>query len=122
VSLEVTVICDGCGEILGSAPYGAAAKARKDARDRDAGATTLRLAVASGVQGRDRGSRRHVAEDHRQAERQEQRLCLRLKLEVPQAGLLGQRALTAHNPRVTAGAAGAEGNEGEAAATILDFA
>jgi hypothetical protein len=33
MSLEVTVIRDGCGEILGSAPYGAAATARQDARD-----------------------------------------------------------------------------------------
>jgi hypothetical protein len=38
VSLGVTVICDNCGTILGSAPYGAAAKALEDARD--AGATT----------------------------------------------------------------------------------
>jgi len=30
---------------------------------------------------------------------------LRLKLEVPQARLIWQRALTAHNPRVTAAAA-----------------
>jgi hypothetical protein len=40
VSLEVTVVCDGCGEILGSAAYGAAARARQDARDRDSGAAT----------------------------------------------------------------------------------
>lgn len=40
MSLEVTVVCDGCGEILGSAPYGAAARARQDARDRDSGAAT----------------------------------------------------------------------------------
>ncbi|HET6191866.1 MAG TPA: hypothetical protein VFE59_33260, partial [Trebonia sp.] len=39
---------------------------------------------------------------------------LRLKLEVPQARLLGQRALTAHNPRVTDRVAGADDNEGEA--------
>jgi hypothetical protein len=38
VSLGVTVICNNCGTILGSAPYGAAAKALEDARD--AGATT----------------------------------------------------------------------------------
>lgn len=38
MSLEVTVICDGCGEIMGAARYGAAATARKDARD--AGAST----------------------------------------------------------------------------------
>lgn len=38
MSLEVTVVCDGCGEILGAAPYGAAGKARKDARDAGASA------------------------------------------------------------------------------------
>jgi hypothetical protein len=38
MGLEVTVICDYCGTILGSASLGGADKARQDARD--AGATT----------------------------------------------------------------------------------